>query len=105
MTVTDEDLEFAYELFSGVGSISHRKMMGGLSIYADGQIFAILSADGVYYVKASGEFAKRLEQSGSTKFETGDGRSMNYWTLPDDALDDPETASGWGRDAISALGK
>ncbi|NIY81113.1 TfoX/Sxy family protein [Celeribacter sp. HF31] len=103
MAVTDEDIAFIYDLFGPLGGLSHRKMMGGLSIYSDGQIFAILSSEGRVYLKASGDFAQALAAEGSVKFEMENGRGMNYWTLPDAALDDPQEAGAWARRAIDAL--
>lgn len=103
MAVSDADIERIYELFEGVGALSHRKMMGGLSLYCEGQIFAILSAEGRVYLKASGDFADRLADAGSEKFAMADGRGMNYWTLPEAALDDPDSAAGWARQALAAL--
>lgn len=103
MSVSEEDIAFVYDLFGPLGGLSHRKMMGGLSIYHDGQIFAILSSGGRVYLKASGTFADALTAEGSEKFEMENGRGMNYWTLPEDALDDPELASYWARRALDAL--
>lgn len=103
MAVSEEDIAFIYDLFGPLGGLSHRKMMGGLSIYSDGQIFAILSSEGRVYLKASGDFAQALASEGSVKFEMENGRGMNYWTLPDAALDDPQEACAWARRAIDAL--
>ncbi len=103
MSVTDADIAFVHELFEALGGITHRKMMGGLSIYCDGQIFAILSSSGQLYLKASGDFAGAVAAAGSVKFEMEDGRGMNYWTLPDAALDDAALACDWARRAIAAL--
>ncbi|TNE65292.1 MAG: TfoX family protein [Rhodobacteraceae bacterium] len=107
MSITDEDIAFIYDLFGPLGALSHRKMMGGLSIYTESQIFAILSADGRVYLKASGDFADTLADEDCEKFEmTGGknaGRGMNYWTLPEAALDDPDLASDWARRALDAL--
>lgn len=103
MSVTDSDIAFVHELFADLGAVSTRKMMGGLSIYTDGQIFAILSSAGRVYLKASGTFAEEMAAAGAEKFEMADGRGMNYWTLPDVALDDPSLASDWARRALAAL--
>lgn len=103
MSVSDSDIAFVHELFDGLGGITHRKMMGGLSIYRDGQIFAILSSSGQIYLKASGAFAETLTAVGSVKFEMEDGRGMNYWTLPDAALDDATLACDWAERALAAL--
>lgn len=103
MSITDADLAFALELFAPLGGITHRKMMGGASIYCEGQIFAIVSADARIYLKAKGPLAADLAAEGAEKFEMEDGRGMHYWTLPDSALDDPEMACDWGRKALAAL--
>ncbi|MCB1358456.1 MAG: TfoX/Sxy family protein, partial [Maritimibacter sp.] len=85
MSVTDSEIAFVHELFDGLGAITHRKMMGGLSIYCDGQIFAILSSGGRLYLKAAGAFAAEMAAEGAVRFEMEDGRGMNYWTLPEAA--------------------
>ncbi|MEJ1993427.1 MAG: TfoX/Sxy family protein [Maritimibacter sp.] len=103
MAVSDSEIAFAHELFESLGPITHRKMMGGLSIYCDGQIFAILSSTGRVYLKASGAFAEEMAAEGSERFEMGDGKGMNYWTLPDAALDDPDAACDWALRALAAL--
>jgi len=103
VSVTDSDIAFIHELFDGVGGITHRKMMGGLSVYSNGQIFAILSAEGRIYLKASGDFAAAMAAEGASKFEMEDGRGMNYWTLPEAALDDPDLACDWARRALAEL--
>ncbi|MBW6417323.1 TfoX/Sxy family protein [Celeribacter sp. PS-C1] len=103
MAITAEDIAYIYDLFGPLGGLTHRKMMGGLSIYFDGQIFAILSTDGRVYLKAGGDFAKDLAAEGSVKFEMENGRGMNYWTLPEAALDDPQEACAWARRALDAL--
>jgi DNA transformation protein len=103
MSVSDSDIAFVHELFDGVGGLTHRKMMGGLSIYSEGQIFAILSSSGRIYLKAADAFAAEMAAEGAVKFEMEDGRGMNYWTLPEAALDDPDLACDWARRALAAL--
>ena len=103
MSVSDSDIAFAHELFAGLGAISHRKMMGGLTLYAGGRIFAILSSSGRLYLKAAGAFAEAMAAAGAVRFEMADGRGMNYWTLPDAALDDPDLACDWARRALAAI--
>jgi len=105
MSLSSDSVAFALELFEPVGRISTRKMMGGLCIYSDGQIFAIVDRQGTFFLKAKGEFAQTLSAAGSRQFgdEDSDGGRMGYWTLPDDGLDDPETASDWARKALAHL--
>jgi len=46
MAVSADQIAHIHDLFADLGTISTRKMMGGLCIYASGQIFAIVSSDG-----------------------------------------------------------
>jgi len=107
VAVSASDIAFVEELFAPLGEITHRKMMGGLSIYLDGQIFSILSSDGTVFLKARGAFAKTLQGEGCLQFGAGAGpdmgKTMGYWTLPEAALEDAELASDWARRALAAL--
>lgn len=107
MSVSEADIAFARELFSGLGSLSSRKMMGGLCLYRDATIFAILNADGSIWLKGAGDAAARMKAEGWERWtytrRDGGETSMPYWRLPDAALDDPALACSLARDALSEL--
>ena len=107
MSVSDSDIAFARELFAGLGGLTHRKMMGGLTLYCAGQVFAILDGEGRVYLKAKGAFADEMAAAGAVKFSFTDRHgktaSMGYWSLPDAALDEPDLACDWARRALAAL--
>lgn len=108
MSVTDADAAFARELFGTLPSVSTRKMFGGLGIYSDGVIFALMRSDGQLLIKAQeGPFADRLAGMGCERWtytrKNGNESSMPYWSLPDSTLDDPESATALTRDALTAL--
>ena len=107
MSVSDADIAFALDLFRGLGPLSHRKMMGGLCLYADGTIFAILQADGSIWLKGAGRFAEKLTEEGWRRWTYARGgakkTAMPYWLLPDTALDDPALACSLAREALEAL--
>lgn len=102
MTISDSDIAFVQDMFQPLGPITHRKMMGGLTMYLDGQVFAILNRDGTVFLKAKGKFATLLAAEGSRQFDQG-GKTMGYWTLPEVAIDDPVAASDWAKQALSYL--
>lgn len=103
MAVSGAFLEFACELFSGLGPVRSRRMFGGAGLYAEDVMFALV-ADDVIYLKGDDALAAELEAQGCGPFmfetKDGDAKPMRYWRLPEDALDDEETARGWGRRAL-----
>ena len=108
MSLSDADIAFAKELYSDLPDITTRKMFGGLGIYCEGVIFALLMSDGRHMIKANnGAFADRLADMGCEKWtytrKDGAASSMPYWSMPDAALDDPAEACALGRDALAAL--
>lgn len=107
MSVTSEQIEAARDLFAGLGDITTRKMMGGLCLYHEGTIFALLMSDGQMFLKGQGDFMDVLEAEGCTRWtyqrEGKKPTSMPYWTMPEDALDDPDVACDWARRALEHL--
>ena len=108
MSVSDDQIAHALELFEGVGPMTTRKMFGGLAIYAEGKVFAVLMSDGVLKLKGAGPMVNVLESEGWERWTYSREGSdkvtkMPYWTLPDALLDDPEQASDWARRALAEL--
>ncbi len=108
MAVSAADIAHAVELFDGVGTITTRRMMGGLCLYADGTIFAILHPDDGLMLKCKGPLIAEVEAAGGRQWtytRPGSDRSaaMPYWSLPETALDDPEEARRLARAALAEL--
>lgn len=101
MAISDKDIEYVNDLFSKLPAVTTRKMIGGLSIYSEGQIFAIWMGtgelEGTLMIKATGALAAFLEAESAIPFTYTNKKSdkvvsMPYWSLPNPALDNPEGA-------------
>lgn len=107
MSLSQGDIDFALELFAELGGLTTRKMMGGLCLYRDGTIFAILHGDGSLWLKGAGAMADRMEAEGWPRWtysrDGGKTTAMPYWRLPDGALDDPELACDLAKSALAHL--
>jgi len=107
MSVSAEQIEAAKDLFADLGGITTRKMMGGLCLYHEGTIFALLMSDGAMYLKGAGDFIAELEAEGCARwtYQRAGKKpvSMPYWTMPEAALDEPELACDWARRALRHL--
>lgn len=92
------------EMFAAVAPVTIKRMFGGLGIYARGTIIAI-ETDGEIFLKADAQSATQFEAAGSRQWRyDGKGKPvfMPYWSIPDDAFDDPEVMARWVLLALDA---
>jgi len=99
-------VDWVSEALDGAGSITARKMFGGLALYIDGRIFAMI-ADDLLWFKSDATSDSLWEDAGCARFtfDFGEGKmagSMNYRRAPDDVYDDPESMRHWAGIAIEA---
>ncbi len=105
--LSQQAIDHAMELFAGVGELTTRKMFGGMGIYHEGQIFAIIMSDDTIMLKGQGDMMDKFDALGMTRWSyqrPGKAQThMPYWALTDEMLDDPEAASELAREAIGFL--
>jgi DNA transformation protein len=97
------DLEFAADLFAGLGRVQARRMFGGARLYAAGVMFALVD-DGRIYLKTNEDLRADLEAAGAVAWiytKAGVSQETSYWSLPETALDDPDEACAWARRALA----
>jgi DNA transformation protein len=99
VAVSDGSKAFVAELFAGLGLVQIKRMFGGAGVYADGVMFALVSDD-IIYLKADDALKAELATAPFSFGREGEQVDTSYWRLPDDALDDPDIAAGWGRKAL-----
>ena len=104
MSISDADIVFLKDLFASVGTLTTRKIFGGLAIYADRIIFALVISTGTLIIKAKGALEKELAAEGSQQFihngKSNTRATMPYRTLPCAAMDEPELACDWARRSL-----
>lgn len=93
------------DAFSPLGPVTIRRMFGGKGIYHRGLIIGIVLR-GELRLKADAESAPEFEAAGARRwtYETkrGGSAAMPYWSVPDDAFDDPDQMARWVRLAYAA---
>ena len=93
------------EMFSSLGPITIKRMFGGKGMYRDGVIIAVDLFDEVM-LKADEQTAPEFERAGARQWVyQREGKSpvaMPYWSIPEDAYDDPDLMEKWVRLAYEA---
>ena len=95
----------ASELFAPLGHIRVRSMFGGWGFYCDDLFFAIV-ADDTLYLKGDAGSAERYRAAGGEPFtyamRDGSTQTMNYWTVPEEAMETPAGMRSWAQLALAA---
>lgn len=100
------DREAIEEMFQALGPVTVKRMFGGKGVYHQGRILA-LEVDGEILLKADGESAPAFEAAGCRQWAYEGKRNsrpvkMPYWSIPDEAFDDPDVMAIWVRRAYEA---
>lgn len=98
-------LDWIAEALEPIGTVTHRKMMGGATLYLDGTVFAIISSDDVLWFKADTQSDARWDAAGCDRFtfQMKDRlASMNYRRAPDDVFDDADAMREWASLGLEA---
>ena len=99
---------YCCELLSTVGSCVARRMFGAYGISTEGLTLAILADLGSgekLWLKASETSRSAFEAAGCERFvylAKGKPMSMNYYSVPDEALESPQSMAPWARLALEA---
>lgn len=85
-------IEWVAEAMEPVGTVTHRRMMGGATLYCDGTVFAIVAMDALWF-KADGASDAEWDAMDCPRFTVemaGRTASMNYRRAPDAVYDDAD---------------
>ena len=104
----NEFVAYCCELLGSVGPCVARRMFGAWGISTDGLTLAILADLGSgekLWLKASETSRPAFEAAGCERFvylAKGKPMSMNYYSVPDEALESPQQMAPWARLALEA---
>ena len=100
--------DFIRELFSQFRPVMMQRMFGGVGIYAEGLMFAIVFDDAIY-LRVDEASIPDFEREGSKPFVYPHAKSpghvgrpsTSFWRLPDRLYDDPEDLAVWAGRALA----
>ncbi|HBS06065.1 MAG TPA: competence protein TfoX [Leptospiraceae bacterium] len=104
---SDPFVTFVEDLFRELGPVQCRAMFGGYGVYFRGRMFALIAEDRLY-MKTDADLARDYEDSGSEPFVYHTDRKaiqMSYWSMPEDALEQPALARRWADRSLEVAAK
>jgi DNA transformation protein len=102
MAVSDGFRAFVLEQLGRATPVRSRSMFGGVGIYAGDIFFAVLDDD-VLYFKVDDTNRPDFVARGMGPFTPGGdpASAMQYYAVPPEVLEDPDTLAEWVRRAVA----
>ena len=99
-----KDTEFCAlvrEMLAPLGTVTTRAMFGGFNVALGGLTFGLV-ADDRLYLKVDDRTRGRYEALGLSAFQPFPDKpgTMNYYPVPDDLMDEPDSLCDWAREAF-----
>jgi DNA transformation protein and related proteins len=97
-------VDHCLELLAPLGAVRAKRMFGGHGLYID-ELFVALIAFERLYLKVDAQTQPTFALAGCEPFVyDGKGKpiTMNYWTVPAEAMESPALMQPWARQAIEA---
>lgn len=104
MAVSPDYLDHLLDQFAGFGRVEPRRMFGGVGLFRDGLMIALVTGDTLYFKVDDGNRAE-FEAAGMGPFTygaRGERVVMSYYEAPADVFDDPDVLARWARSAHDA---
>jgi len=105
MRAPDKLTAYLLELLAPLGSVSARRMFGGVGLFHNGMMFGLIAREELFFKVGDANW-EEYEAAGEAPFsyptKKGSQTIGSYWRCPPDLLDDSETFQTWARRAIDA---
>ncbi|TXL77520.1 TfoX/Sxy family protein [Vineibacter terrae] len=97
-------VDYVRDQLRGIGPFTVRAMFGGHGLYWHGLFFGLIAAD-TLYLRTDARNRDDYTGRGLAPFKPWEDRSVTlkaYYPVPEDVLEDPDTAGAWARAALDA---
>ena len=101
MPVSNDYNDYVLELLAPVEATS-RRMFGGLGIFRDGLMFALVADDRLFF-KTDESNLGEFQAAGAEPFaygKSGKNKSVGYHEVPAEVIEDAEQLTDWARRSI-----
>ncbi len=103
MSVQPQYLAYVLEQLAGLGSVSSRRMFGGVGLYSGALFFGLIDDDTLFFKTGTSNFAEYAARN-MPRFMPPANRPlgpMGYHQVPADIIEDDEALVTWARKSVA----
>jgi DNA transformation protein len=102
MAVSESYTTFIEEQLSKFEGAVMKKMFGGIGIFKEGTMFAMISAKERFYLRTDELTQSKFEAKGMGPFNhSKKGKGMPYYEVPAEILEDVDKMAQWAEEAYT----
>ena len=103
MAVSDTYLAYVLEQLGGVKAVTHRRMFGGIGLYAREHFFGVIDNNTLFF-KVDAASVGDYTRAKMKPFQPDPkGKPMmGYYQVPPDVLEDSRALGQWAKDSIAS---
>ena len=105
MNPVELQIEELSERLGHMPGFRHKKMFGGASLYSDDVVFCMITRNGIPHFRIGPSNLSDFEKAGQKAFAPGGkhgDKTMPYYTIPSDVMDDQLQLEKWASKAVKA---
>lgn len=100
MAVSESTTQFVKEQLSEFADVEMKKMFGGVGIFLNGIMFALITAKGQFMMRVGESNIQDFKAKGSQPFNhEKKGRAMPYWEVPVEVAENRDVLKVWAAKA------
>ena len=108
MSVSDSIISYIVDQLSLVGSVTPKRMFGGVGIFKEGKMFGMLNGNGTFFLKVNETNIGDYQEKGMLPFAHDKNKTgkMPYFVVPTEVIENKELMKEWAEKSIEiALNK
>ena len=103
MALNQEYVDYIVDQLSEFEGASSRKMFGGVGIFKDKIMFAMVTSENAFYFRVNDQLIPKFEAEGMKPFDHAKkGKGMPYWSAPANVIEDKQLMKLWAEDSFEA---
>lgn len=103
MALNQEYVDYIMDQLSEFDGASPRKMFGGVGIFKDKIMFAMVTSENTFYFRINDQLIPKFEAEGMKAFDHAKkGKGMPYWSAPVHVIEDKKLMKEWAKESFEA---
>lgn len=103
MALNQEYVDYIMDQLSEFDGASPKKMFGGVGVFKDKIMFAMVTSKNTFYFRVNNQLIPRFEAEGMEAFDhEKKGKGMPYWSAPAHVIEDKQLMKQWAEASFEA---